>query len=111
MQSSQSLQKSLEDIQSSLATALARIEAYRIREKFLLQENFKLREDLKRTDGQTLDAALKSTVSYRYRSGAISETAQEQEAVQEFHRREGINYRLHEEYPIVLHTNKGNVWN
>lgn len=109
MQTSSGLLSTLEDTQASLATALARIEAYRLREKFLLRDNYKLREELKKTDGQTLEAALTATTSRRFANGSSSETAKEEAAVRQFTSGEGINYRLHEEYPIILHTKKGKV--
>lgn len=105
---SSGLLSTLEDTQASLATALARIEAYRIREKFLLSENYKLKEELKKTEGQTLEEALKATTSRRDLRNK-REFEQEEATVRDFASGEGINYRLHEEYPIVLHTKKGKV--
>eukprot|EP00210_Caulerpa_lentillifera_P000566 g547.t1 len=92
MQSTAELLSTLEDTQAALATALARIEAYRIREQHLVEENLKLKEQLKITTGV-------GTVN----SSSLSNT---QSSVQN---RDRINYRLQEEYPIVLHSKKGKV--
>ena len=109
MQTQSGLLATLEDTQASLATALARIEAYRLREKYLLQENYRLREQLKQTGGQTLEQALTSTISRRFRNVEEAETPREEKAARSLQSRENINYRLHEEYPIILYTKKGKV--
>lgn len=93
MQTTAQLVNTLEDTQASLATALARIEAYRIREQHLLDENLKLQEEIRRLTG--IDGSMKSS--------PVKDRPSESQT------QENTNYLLHEEYPIVLHTKKGSV--
>lgn len=93
MESTEELKNALAETRKTLKDAIAREENYRIREQHLLEENLKLRDELKRAN---------------HAGGAHSTSAANPDAAESSQQGRNSSTLL-EEYPIVIHTKKGIV--
>lgn len=89
----EALKVALAETQATLSDAIAREQTYRTREQHLLEENLRLRDELKRA---TTAGDVHSSPSPKLDGSESSQQGRN-------------DCTLLEEYPIVIHSKKGNV--